>query len=205
MPQFPPIYQTPQQAPRGRKHRRWPWITGIVVAFVLGLAIGNGTGTTSRNAALTAATATSAPMTPATSTAPLKPTTIAASATTTVVPAPVPVVPAPTHRAVTTRPPAPPAPPAAVAPAAPTVLYSKTGSGIGSTPNFTTDAEWQVQYTYDCANFGQQGNFAVTDESDVLVNALAVGGSDVAYVHNSPGIHSLTVNSECNWTIKVIG
>jgi hypothetical protein len=201
MPQIPPIYQQPQQAAVGRKRRRWPWIAGIVVAFVLGIAIGNGTGNTSKNAALAAATM-SASRTPATPTAP---TTVAAPTTTTVVPTPLPVVPTSTHRAVTTRPPAPPAPPTTVAPATPTVLYSKTGSGIGSTPNFTTGAEWQVQYTYDCANFGQQGNFAVTDESDVLVNALAAGGSDTAYVHNSPGTHSLTVNSECNWTIKVIG
>jgi len=202
--QFPPVYPPPQQMPR--RPRRWPWITGIAVAFVVGIAVGSA-GATNRNPALSAATATTAKA-PAAAT-PLPTTTVAPPVTTTVIPTPTPVASAPTHRAATrtqAAPAAPVAPPAAPAPPAPTVLYSKTGTGIGSTPDFTTGAEWQVQYTFDCAGFGQQGNFAVTDDTgDVLVNALAANGSDVAYVHASPGTHSLDINSECDWTVKVIG
>lgn len=206
--QFPPVYPAPQQVPQIRRPRRWPWIAGIAVALVVGIAVGNGTGATSRNTALSATTtATSAAKASAAST-PLPTTTVAPPVTTTVIPAPAPapVAPAPTHRTATRTQAAPVAPPAAPVAAAPTVLYSNTGTGIGSTPDFTTGAEWQVQYTFDCAGFGQQGNFAVTDDAgDVLVNALAANGSDVAYVHASPGTHSLSINSECDWTVKVIG
>jgi hypothetical protein len=95
---------------------------------------------------------------------------------------------------------------APAAPATPVVLYSKTGSGTGSTPTFTTGAEWQVQYTYDCTAFGQSGNFVVTSEDyELAVNQLGTKGADTDYVHNDPGNHSLSIDSECSWTIKVLG
>jgi hypothetical protein len=96
--------------------------------------------------------------------------------------------------------------PATTAPATPVVIYSKTGSGTGSTPTFTTGVEWQVQYTYDCTTFGQSGNFMVTSEDyQVAINQLGMKGADTDYVHNDPGSHSLSIDSECAWTIKVLG
>lgn len=98
------------------------------------------------------------------------------------------------------------APTTTLAPAAAVVLYSKTGTGTGSTPTFTTGAEWQVQYTYDCTAFGQSGNFMVTsDDYQLAINQLGTKGGDTDYVHNDPGSHSLSIDSECAWTIKVVG
>jgi hypothetical protein len=95
---------------------------------------------------------------------------------------------------------------ATAAQAAPVVLYSKTGSGTGSSPTFTTGAEWQVQYTYDCTAFGQSGNFMVNSEDmQLTINQLGMTGADTDYVHNDPGSHSLSIDSECAWTIKVLG
>lgn len=100
-----------------------------------------------------------------------------------------------------------PAPASPAAPAAGSVIYQKSGSGISSTPNFTTPAEWQLQWSYDCSAFsGGTGNFIVNSEDDQAnVNELGAGGSDSTYVHSDPGQHSLQINSECNWTVKVIG
>lgn len=90
--------------------------------------------------------------------------------------------------------------------ATPVVLYSKTGTGTGSTPDFTTGAEWQVAYTYDCSAFGSPGNFAVTSEDfQLAIDQLGMKGADTEYVHGDPGTHSLSIDSECAWTIKVLG
>ncbi|HEX3792182.1 MAG TPA: hypothetical protein VHW44_30240 [Pseudonocardiaceae bacterium] len=91
-------------------------------------------------------------------------------------------------------------------PAKPTVVYTKTGNGEGSTPNFTTGAEWQIQYTYDCSKFGQSGNFAVTagDDINVAINELGDKGGDTSYVHADAGTHALQILSECSWTVTVL-
>lgn len=149
-----PTQPTPP-APR-KKHRKWPWIIGGLVALLI-IVVANDHGT---NAPVTSAPLTTAPA----------PTTAQSSA------------------------------------AAPVVLYTKSGSGSGSTPKFTTGPEWQVAYTYDCSNFGQSGNFQVTSEDyQLVVNQLGTKGADTEYAHDDPGSHALTINSECAWTIKVIG
>ncbi|NUP51979.1 MAG: hypothetical protein HOW97_32360 [Catenulispora sp.] len=98
-----------------------------------------------------------------------------------------------------------PAPSSAAAPKS-TVVFTTSGDGIKKTKTFTTSAEWSVSYTFDCANAGGNGNFILQvdgDLGDTLANALAAKGGDTSYVHDNPGDHYLSVNSECNWTLKV--
>jgi hypothetical protein len=96
----------------------------------------------------------------------------------------------------------------AAAPAAPAkkVVLTKSGEGIEQTRAFTVGDDWSLTYSFNCSNFGMQGNFQVYEDypsGDVLVNALAKSGSDVTYQTGDAGTHSLKINSECAWTVKV--
>lgn len=104
--------------------------------------------------------------------------------------------------------------PATTAPAttkaAPTtkVVLKVSGSGIKNTASFTTGDDWSIKYSFNCANFGGQGNFVVTvydgdTMGDLPVNELAAKGSDVTYEHGDSGSHYLSINSECSWTVTV--
>jgi hypothetical protein len=99
----------------------------------------------------------------------------------------------------------------ATAPAGPKILLDKTGTGINKTAIFTTGSEWEIDWTYDCANFGLQGNFQIyvydgsSTLKDLPVNALGLKGSDVAYEHNLSGPYYLEMNSECDWHVIVKG
>jgi hypothetical protein len=120
-------------------------------------------------------------------------------------PTPAPTVTVTKTVTATVTAPAPAAAPPA-APAAGGVIYQKSGSGMMTTPNFTTPDEWQVQWTYDCSNFGMSGNFIVdSEDSQATVNELGAKGADTTYVHGDPGQHSLKISSECSWTVKVVG
>src|ERR1700722_19287820 len=44
---------------------------------------------------------------------------------------------------------------------APQMLLDLTGSGTKSTQTFTAGGDWDLDWTYDCSNFGNQGNFQV--------------------------------------------
>lgn len=96
---------------------------------------------------------------------------------------------------------------------APTVLFSDSGSGTKTTATFTVPGEWTLDWTYDCSNFGQSGNFQVytynsdasLDFSGPIVNELNNMGSGTTYGHSDSGKKYLTVNSECNWTVKIMG
>ncbi|WP_041540498.1 hypothetical protein [Catenulispora acidiphila] len=100
-------------------------------------------------------------------------------------------------------------PPAAKTTAAPipTVVFSTSGNGIKKTASFTTGPEWFVTYTFDCSNeYGGKGNFILgvdTDFGGDLADSLAAEGGDTSYEHGNPGSHYLSVNSECDWTLKV--
>lgn len=92
----------------------------------------------------------------------------------------------------------------------PTVkLLTQSGDGMGQTKQFTTQSVWNVTYTYDCG--GDKGNFAVISydptgaEEGVIVNQLQASGQASAIVNADPGTHYLSINSECTWTITVIG
>jgi len=93
----------------------------------------------------------------------------------------------------------------------PTTLLELSGSGIKKSVAFTTRGAWTLQYAYDCSRWGDTGNFIVnlydaSDSSyeDGLVNELDTGGQDSTPVY-SPGTHWLDVNSECDWSVRVVG
>jgi len=73
-------------------------------------------------------------------------------------------------------------------------------------------SEWNLQWHYDCAQFGSTGNFIVnvtsSDGSDDIsaagVNELGPGGDGIEHYHADPGSKFLKVNSECAWTVNVI-
>ncbi len=85
------------------------------------------------------------------------------------------------------------------------------GSGIKKTATFATPGEWTLQYSYDCSTFGSKGNFQVMEfdangnMTDVLVNELDKKGSDQVPQHADDGSHYLEINSECKWTVTVVG
>lgn len=99
-------------------------------------------------------------------------------------------------------------PPPTTRPPAPRVVLTKSGSGSLTTAPFTTGSSWTVAYTFDCAAFGMSGNFSVSaaDNSDLNgpeINQLAAKGADTDYVYNDAGTHALSINSECDWTVRV--
>ena len=70
---------------------------------------------------------------------------------------------------------------------------------------FTAHGNWTLKYTYNCASFGQAGNFAVSDETGMpLVNEVKLKGSGSSPQYDS-GTHHLEVDSECDWTLTVTG
>lgn len=90
------------------------------------------------------------------------------------------------------------------------VLLRVKGNGTKTTQKFTAKGDWDLAYTYDCSNFGQQGNFIVMvygDDNNMSlsnegVNLLGMKGHDVTHEHHG-GTYYLSVNSECGWTLKV--
>jgi hypothetical protein len=101
-------------------------------------------------------------------------------------------------------------PAASAAAATRTVLLDKTGSGINKTPDFTAAGDWEIDWSYDCSNFGQSGNFAIIvynadgSMNDLAANQLGAKGSDVTNEHQG-GTYYLEMNSECNWHVIVKG
>jgi hypothetical protein len=118
--------------------------------------------------------------------------------------------------AVSSPPPAtPPAaqggarPPAARAAVKPHTVATFSGNGEQSTAKFTVAATWKLQYSFNCSDFGGQGNFAViedggSDFGGVNVNDLATSKSGSSWAYNDAGTHYLEIDSECNWSVKVI-
>lgn len=91
-------------------------------------------------------------------------------------------------------------------------LLDVQGSGTKSTNTFTAAGDWDLTWSYDCSNFGAQGNFVVIaktkDNNPAFrinpVNQLGAKGNDVDHYHQG-GSYFLEVNSECNWHITVTG
>ena len=177
-----PPYVSPQRSqPKPTIRRRTAILTGVG-GLVLGLAIGAASQSTSK----TSNTAAGTPSTTTTVTA----TVTAQNA-----------APAVAHTSAAP----PPAPSTTDAPK-PAVVFTTSGDGIKKTQSFTTGANWSVAYTFDCSNAGGQGNSMLQvdgDLGDMLANALAAKGADTSYEHDAAGSHYLSVNSECNWTLKV--
>jgi hypothetical protein len=118
-------------------------------------------------------------------------------------------VPAPAETGSSVAAPAQPAPAQASGPQS---LLKISGSGTKSTAKFTAAGDWDINWSYDCSNFGTQGNFIVTifngdgsmSFSNTGVNQLGRSGADVDHYHNG-GTFYLSVNSECKWKIEVKG
>ena len=91
-------------------------------------------------------------------------------------------------------------------------LLDISGSGSKSTAKFTAASDWDLNWSYDCNNFGQDGNFQVyiyngdgtLSFANSLINQLGKSGADVEHYHNG-GTFYLTVNSMCKWKIQVKG
>ena len=121
-------------------------------------------------------------------------------------------IPAPTETGSTVAAPSQPTQAQAQAPASPQVLLSISGSGSKTTEKFTAVSDWDLNWSYDCSNFGDQGNFQVfvyngdgsMSFSNSGVNQLGKSGADVEHYHTG-GTFYLTVNSECGWKIEVKG
>lgn len=94
----------------------------------------------------------------------------------------------------------------ATAPAKPKTLFTLKGNGTKNSQKFTTGNDWVIHYSYDCTNFGGQGNFAVSIGAELVdanVNELGKKGTGTEPVYNDSGTHYLSVLSECSWTISV--
>lgn len=115
-----------------------------------------------------------------------------------------PPVAQPSRPAQPATPPTTPSKPAP--PPKPYTVLTETGNGIKTTRTFKVHDDWDLYYSFNCANFGGQGNFAVTNDTtgDVYVNALAAKGKDVTHEHNGDGSMALSIDSECDWRIKVV-
>jgi hypothetical protein len=91
-------------------------------------------------------------------------------------------------------------------PATVTFTSSRVGTS-GETSTFTESGQWQMSWSYNC--FGSSGNFGISinapssDSSfDVGPNELGDGGSGTDYYFDA-STFSLSINSECAWTISV--
>jgi len=88
------------------------------------------------------------------------------------------------------------------------VIAHFRGSGIENTSRFTTPSTWTLRWSYNCASFGQSGNFAVLENggaAGVTVNELGMHGHGTTHGYNDAGRHYLEVDSECSWSMKAIG
>jgi Protein of unknown function (DUF2510) len=193
MPATPQATFTPRHGPK-KPRPGWLLPVGIGLAgLVLGLIIGLvSAGGSAKTAAAPA------------------PVTVHETATKTLEAASAP---APAAKTITIT--AAPSPtPAATPPAAgeKTVLHL-AGNGDKTTANFTvTEDQWTIAYVYSCANVGGSGNFIVdvndstgTDDFNKDgVNELGATGNSSTVEHGS-GTYSLSILSECTWTITVKG
>ena len=105
--------------------------------------------------------------------------------------------------------PAPASSAAAAKPAKARTVVTFSGSGQESTPKFTVTSTWKLDYSFNCATFGQAGNFAVledggSDLSGVTVNVLATSKTASSWAYGDAGSHYLEIDSECSWTVTVI-
>ena len=104
-------------------------------------------------------------------------------------------------------------PPTTVAATEARTLQDVTGSGQEALPQFTVPASakgWALHYLYDCSSFGGVGNFIVnitgygasagTTATGPSEHGIS-GGSTSYYYHT--GAFSLSVDSECKWTVVV--
>jgi hypothetical protein len=68
---------------------------------------------------------------------------------------------------------------------------------------------WELKWSYNCASFGSEGNFAVDEDNEgdfngVNVNELGAGSSGVTHAYSDAGTHYLDVDSECDWSLTAV-
>lgn len=91
-------------------------------------------------------------------------------------------------------------------------VFSQSGSGITNTNPFRIKDSWRLHYSFDCANFGQSGNFAADIEtsrgnpvlSDTGPNLLQLRGEGSSYEPRGGRVF-ISINSECDWTVSALG
>lgn len=94
----------------------------------------------------------------------------------------------------------------------PMSLLRLSGYGTKSTQFVTVPTEWKLVWQYDCSSFGDgRGNFIVSvfdsngsPAPEAGVNQLGASGSDTEYYHQGGTIY-LEINSECRWSVNVVG
>ncbi len=92
----------------------------------------------------------------------------------------------------------------------PKVLLSQEGQGSTSTASFTTQAAWDVQYSYDCPGGAARPFKIFVQRAGDPVNVLAdspdatgeSGERTARWPHG--GSYSLKVDSTCTWTVEVL-
>jgi hypothetical protein len=94
----------------------------------------------------------------------------------------------------------------------PRVIARFSGSGIENTARFHIGGkgDWLLKWNYSCAAFGDSGNFIVDEDggsnfNGASVNELGTGGHGSTHVYSDSGRHYLAVDSECHWTVRVVG
>ena len=177
--QWQPVPEPPPAAPTPEPQRRIPrW--PIVVGVVLGLLLLFGVCTAAINSSSSNKEAAKTTATP-TATATAAPTPTAKPATPT---------------------PAPPTPPPG-----PQIMMQQQGSGIANSTEFNAPSHWKLSYSYDCSNFGFNGNFQVflyqgSRPVGILANDLGKGESKSTDVYQGGDHLHLQMNSECSWSVK---
>ena len=97
-------------------------------------------------------------------------------------------------------------------PRTPIVLLDVAASGVKTTKRFATDPDWDLQWSYDCSNFGSQGNFILFvmngDGTPSLENEglNQLGQRQAATIHyRKGGTFFFKITSECNWHVTAKG
>lgn len=88
--------------------------------------------------------------------------------------------------------------------ASPSVVVDERGSGTKVLKAFTVTSAAEVKYRYNCAGAGGIFQIFVEGGSAVmLANTQEIRGADSSYL-NEPGTYALTVNTTCNWQLRVL-
>jgi hypothetical protein len=93
--------------------------------------------------------------------------------------------------------------------AVPHTIATYSGSGIETTPEFTTTATWQLAYSFNCSQFGGPARAEVVEEGGshpgkVLLNESTLRAEGRTRIYGDPGSHYLKINSPCSWVVKVV-
>ncbi|HEY2331977.1 MAG TPA: hypothetical protein VGH94_08640 [Acidimicrobiales bacterium] len=87
-----------------------------------------------------------------------------------------------------------------------------TGTGTKALPKLAATGDWDMTWSYDCAQAGGSGEYAVrayaesgtADLADPPVKNTGPKGAGVMHYHQG-GTKYLVVNSTCQWSVKVAG